>query len=158
MPSENYQRIKEAEKEHLRKLKKLKEAARQLARQKRLSQAVDNITSGPRETLDTHEALMEQLAFETAQQEARLDIALENQQLDEPAAGTIAPDDLEEELLAERAKTLLRQMKQQMGVPDEEPGEAAPPARREEAASEAEPPENPPAAAERPEKTIGRMR
>ncbi|MDX1547617.1 MAG: hypothetical protein R3247_11545, partial [Rhodothermales bacterium] len=70
MSPEEYQRIKDAEKEHLRQLKKLKSAVRRLGRQQRLTQAVNDLTAGPQDALDTHRELVDQLAFETARQEA----------------------------------------------------------------------------------------
>lgn len=147
MSPEEFQRIKDAEKEHLRQLKKLKSAVRRLGRQQRLTQAVNDLTAGPQDALDTHSELVDQLAFETARQEARLEIALENQASEDDAAPE-PPEVLEEDLLKARAQTLVRQIKQQMGVPGGEDDAGAPPAPPERAA--------PAAPDTRPEKTLGR--
>ncbi len=167
MTPEEYQRIKEAEKEHLRALKKLKEAVHLLKRRQRVNQALSDMVGGSEATFDVHDEMVEKLALETAQQEARLEVALEGATLDETSsadADTEATparnqEALEAELLEARAKSLLRQIKQEMGTAEEPaPGPAAsksmgrqaPPARPEEHS-------DPPAAPERPDKTIGRM-
>jgi hypothetical protein len=108
MTPEEFKRIKEAEKDHLRKLNKLKQAARHLERQKKVSRAVGDMTSSIRETLDRHSELMDQVSMEAALNEARLEIALENADL----GGSKAPLESDEEVLKkERAKELIREMK-----------------------------------------------
>ena len=46
MTPEEYEKFKEAEKEHLRKLKALKQKTRQLRRQQSVNQALDNMVGG----------------------------------------------------------------------------------------------------------------
>ena len=151
MTPEEYQRIKEAEKAHLRKVKELKRAVRTLGRQQRLTKAVESLTGG-RAKLDENEALIEQLALDTARSEARLDIALEGASEAERAALEAAR---EEELRRLRAAELLRQMKQEIAGPQERAGD--PEVRAREAATQADPAEGKPEHP-LPEKTIGRMR
>jgi len=166
MTPEEYQRIKEAEKEHLRALKKLKETARLLERRKSVNSALGDMVGGAQHTQDVHDEMLNKLALETAQQEARLEIALENARLDEtsPAeASTRAPEALEEEMLKERANLLLKQMKLQMGIPPEEKtgtADQTPPASSQPSAksSSSPAPAKPSPPSDRPEKTIGRMR
>lgn len=119
MTPEEFQRLKEAEKAHLRSLQKLKEAARQLRRQQSLTQAVENIVEGPRRVLDEQEALLEQLALDTARSEARLDMAMETLPAETPPA--LSDEEAEEALRAQRAQALLRQLKQEMGAPEAPP-------------------------------------
>ena len=55
MTPEEYKQFKEAEKEHLRALKKLKEQARQAQRLKSVNQALTNMVGGARATFDRSE-------------------------------------------------------------------------------------------------------
>lgn len=181
MTPEEYQRIKEAEKEHLRKLRELKSAVRLLRRRTSVNKALGDMATGPQTARDVHEEMVEKLAIETAQQEARMEIALENAQL-EAAEDTAAPtparsaEELEEEMLKERAKSLLKQIKMEMGTPPDEPvapSSAATPKERIATpevpkadktlgrpvpAARPEPDKDGPAEADTPEKTIGRMK
>ncbi len=170
MTPEEYKQFKEAEKEHLRALKKLKEQARQAQRLKSVNQALANMVGGAEASFDVHEEMVDKLAMETARHEARLEIAMENTALEENARSqrpTRSQEELEEELLKERAKTLLEQMKLQMGMataPEETPSKTLskhavpkrPSAETETPASEATEKLSPPV--DRPEKTIGRMK
>ncbi|MFQ5570471.1 MAG: hypothetical protein ACE5G0_12390 [Rhodothermales bacterium] len=168
MTPEEYQRIKEAEKEHLRALKKLKQTAHLLQRRKSVNQALENMVSGSEDAFDTHQEMLDKLTIETARQEARLEIALENAALEDeskpadqqaslPVAPIRSPEELDEELLKERAKTLIRQMKIQMGNPASSVAETPPPSDRRTDPASPEKPDTPPPA-DRPEKTIGRMK
>ena len=77
MTPEEYQRIKEAEKEHLRKLQLLKKKLREVERQKSVSKALENMTKAPGDDiLQTHDEMIDRLAMDTVQQEARLEMAL----------------------------------------------------------------------------------
>ena len=170
MSPEEYQRYKDAEKAHLRKLKELKKAVHTLERQKAVTQATEKVAEG-HNLLEKQKDLVDELAFETAQHEARLDVALEGANEAEKEADM---EMLEEELQRERAQALVRQLKRQMGGEDEplEPQPTRASVERDPATSPAAPP--PPAAEDdagartasrhptkgrpdRPEKTIGRM-
>ena len=115
MSPEEFNRIKEAEKEHLRKLKALKQAAGRLQRQKSIAQALGNMTQEAQQKLEANEAMVEKLAWETAEQEARMEIALESAKAapDEPATPKPSPAETEEALRKARAEELVRQMKQE---------------------------------------------
>lgn len=158
MTPEEYQRIKEAEKEHLRQLKKLKEAVRLLKRRQAVNQALEEMATGAHDSFDVHEEMVDKLALETARHEAHLEIALEeaahkdDAEAPAPARATETPEALEEDLLKERAKTLLRQMKQQMGTPDA-PRSSPAPNQPSESTEHPTPPEQ-----DLPEKTLGRMK
>ncbi|MCZ6706276.1 MAG: hypothetical protein O6942_10285, partial [Bacteroidetes bacterium] len=108
MKPKEFERIKKAEKEHLRKLKKLKDAHRQLERQKKMTDAVSEMTTSMREKLDVHDDMMERITTESALNEARLEIALESSKNAEFEAQEMKD---EQELTRAKAKELVRQMK-----------------------------------------------
>ena len=130
MTPEEYQRIKEAEKEHLKAVKKLKAQLRQVEKKGKagtkktsLEQAMDEIENAPGgEILDTHEEMIDRLAMDAIHQEARLELALSSQKDLEPAEPTETAAEPEanvqsdEELKQLRAKELVRKMKIQMGL------------------------------------------
>ena len=116
MSPEEFKRIKEAEKEHLRKLKALKQAAGRLQRQKSIAQALGNMTQEAQQKLDANEAMVEKLAWETAEQEARMEVALESAKETAPDASEApkpSPDETDEASRKARAEELVRQMKQE---------------------------------------------
>lgn len=153
MTPEEYQRLKEAEKEHLRKLKELKTAVRQLERQKRVGRAIEGITETPRNLLDENASLVEQLALETARSEAKLDIALETaaeKDASRPAESAAEQDArYEEDLRKERARQLLQQLRDEVGS-----SSTSAPVAPKAADAKAPASDSPPL----PDKTIGRMK
>lgn len=169
MTPEEFQRYKEAEKAHLRKLKELKKAVHTLERQKTLRSAVEKVADG-QNLLDKQKDLVDELALDTARHEARLDIALESSA---DAENEARSEMLEEELQRERAQALVRQLKREMGndaTGTETPERQRPAAeqpdptvrRRSEGSTNAMEDriaaENPTEGRDdRPEKTIGRM-
>lgn len=144
MTSEEYERLKEAEKAHLRKLKELKQAVREAERKRSISQVVGDMATESRDLLESNTKLADELAFQTARSEARLEMALEEE---------LEKARKEEEAL--RARRLIEEMKSEF-QPEETTTERA--EKKEDKASgtvEKDPvstPEQP------PEKTIGRMR
>lgn len=162
MTPEEYQRLKEEEKAHLRKLKELKQAVRFLERQKKISSELEQMSRASEDALQQQTDAVERLALETALQEARLDIALEGADPD-PAPSDEA---LEQELRAARAHALVEQMKHSMSDSDEtesedesvESGEAGSVTHHSPRRTGVGDSESPPATSQpRPEKTIGRM-
>lgn len=109
MTSEEFEKIKEAEKTHLRKLKQLKDAVRVLERQKKISGAVTDMTSSIEEKMDEHRQAVERVALDAARAEARLEMALEA--ADDDVERRSREIDDEETLRKHRAKELIRQMK-----------------------------------------------
>ena len=151
MTPEEYERLKEAEKEHLRKMRQLKRAVHELERQKKVSNAVRDMTEEPRRLLDEQEELVDRIAMEAAHAEARLDIALESADLkaeSEPALPT--PEESDEELRRARARELVRRMQAEAPA---EPARSEP-AKQSPDESGGEKPDRPPL----PDKTIGRMK
>ena len=114
MTPEEYKRIKEAEKEHLRKLKKLKEAHRQLERQQKVTKAVTDMTSSISEKMDVHDDMMSQIATESAINEARLEMAIESRESEDLETQSLE-DELE--LAKVKARELIRQLKAEEGAP-----------------------------------------
>lgn len=161
MTREEFERIKNAEKEHLRALRKLKETVRGLERQKSVNNALTDLASSTGSILDEHTALVEKLSQETALQEARFEVALESVESDEAAAKRQELQDeadlakLEEERQQGRARDLVNQVKIQMGSPDAG-------GRRPEGTPARDRPRSGDAGAKSddpmPDKTIGKMR
>ena len=92
MTPEEYQRIKEAEKQHLQAIKKLKAKLRQVEqrsgsgkKKNSLQKALDEIENAPgQDILDTHEEMIDRLAMDAIHQEARLELALSSEKDMEP--------------------------------------------------------------------------
>ncbi|SHL08807.1 hypothetical protein [Rhodothermus profundi] len=131
MHPEDYQRLKEAEKEHLRALRQLKQAVRMLRRRRAIDEALARLERQTEKTLTAHDEALARLALETAYQEARLELAL---------AGRVPPsaEEVDPVQTRRRAQELLRQL-------------------REETETSAAP-DSSPQSKERPEKTLGRLR
>lgn len=159
MTPEEFERIKEAEKEHLRALKKLKKAVRGLERSKSIAQSVTKMSSSSQSALETHENMVDKLALETAHYEARLDVALESaKEHQERDAADEALGQADAELQKERARSLVEQLREEMAVPEPDAGEAvaeSPGPRRSESDEQDDDAED---TGPLPEKTIGRMR
>ena len=116
MTPEEYERFKDAEKQHLRKLKELKKAVGKLEREKSIRTAFENVSAGPADMLGRQKDLVDRLAMETAQHEARLEVALESS---EEEAREAQAAGLEEELQRDRAQALVRQLKRELQEGDE---------------------------------------
>jgi hypothetical protein len=115
MTPEEYQRIKEKEKEHLRALKQLKQTARVLERQRSINRALQDMEAGAQQARETHEELLDRLTLETAMNEARLEVALDAV---EEAAPASSPEALEAELQVARARQLIDTLKRQAAAAD----------------------------------------
>ena len=109
MTPEEFEKIKQAEKEHLRKVRKLKNTVRQLERQKKISGAISDMTSSMTEKFDVHDDMVQRLAIDNALNEARLEIALEqSEEADKKAQ--LARD--EEDLAQLQARQVVGQMRE----------------------------------------------
>lgn len=144
MTPDEYERLKEAEKEHLRKIRKLKDLAKQAERRNRVSGAVGEMASSLESLLDEHREMTDRLTRDAALQEARLEISLEAAEARAEAADLQAAD--EETLASLRAKETVARMK---GTSPDAPEKT--PEKTPEKAPEKPPPPM-------PEKTIGRMK
>ncbi len=160
MKREEFERIKKAEKEHLRKLKKLKEVHRQLERQKKVTKAITDMTSSVQEKFDVHADLMDQIASESALNEARLEIAMESSEKADREAQALRD---ETDLAKLKARERIRKMRAETegSVPaetegsDESTGRAASADVNTKASSPSSEEDSKP---DLPEKTIGRMK
>lgn len=155
MTPEEYERFKEAEKAHLRKLKELKQQHHQLQRKAKVTRAVTDMAEGINGLYDEHNEMVERLQRDTIHSEARMEVALDNLSADDAALEQLDAAELEADqtLRKARAQELIRQMKAAEGGDTD-----AAPARRAEdsGASNETPPATP--SSDLPEKTIGRMR
>lgn len=108
MTPEEFERLKASEKEHLKKLKELKGAVRILERQRKIQSALNEMTEASSDVLQTQADMVERLAMETAEQEARLEVALDSV-ADQPAG--VSDEALEEELRQARARALVERLR-----------------------------------------------
>jgi hypothetical protein len=152
MTPEEFERLKEQEKAHLRQLRDLKQQHRDVQRKKSIFDALRSLT---RPDIDeTHDEQVGKVMQDAAMSEARLDLAMESAE----AAARAEQDAKElEELRKAQAEALVRQMKGELGVPA--PPDAPAPAGEEKTIGRAGADENRLAdEPERPAKSIGRQR
>ncbi|MEO1075173.1 MAG: hypothetical protein AAFX41_04295 [Bacteroidota bacterium] len=124
MDKKEFERIKAEEKEHLRKLRALKQQHRGVSRQKKV---LDALNAMQRPDLDaTYEEAMRGLTEDAAMTEARLEIAMEDSQARAPQPEALTEAD-REKLRKDEAAALIRQMKAEMGTPSSEMTPAAEP-------------------------------
>ncbi len=157
MTQDEFDRIKEEEKAHLRDIRRLKKMAREMKAKRSVQAALDRMLRGSREVLDTHDEMIRKLALETARNEARLDVALETESSRDPSP---------EAGVEERARTLLERMRTPTPQTDDERTRGEHDARRDEAETkEAEQndktlgqKQNKSSSSSPPRKTLGRQR
>ena len=118
MTDEEFQRIKEAEKERLRARKRMKAALDQTSRSRSIQSAVARMAKGARSVLQRASDTLDRLLEETARSEAKLEVALD--EAGETSSTAPLDDPLEDDRLAEedrkaRADAFVRQMKQAQG-------------------------------------------
>lgn len=143
MTDDEFERIKEAEKDRLRAKQRFQKTMKTLKRQNKVQSTVRQMRAAANRLLRDNDDLVDRVRSWTARQAARLEVAL--------APEEETPDDelaeAEEELRAARADELVRQYK------------AATADRSHPSTDEERPPdEDAPADESMPEKTIGRMR
>lgn len=159
MSPEEFDRLKEQHKAHLREMKRLKGLAHEAGRKGRLAQALENIAASVSPDA-TYDEMLDKLNRDTALAEARFEVAQEQarspQAEADDALARAADEEAREAALArDRARSLVEQIKGQMGgpLPDAPPATDAAPKTlgrtRPESGGDAP-------AAERPDKTLGR--
>jgi hypothetical protein len=144
MTEYEFERIKEAEKNHLRSKKRLQRTLEALKQRDEVQSVVQRMKQGAQRLLDETESVVDSLRRSVAQREARFEVALNDEQ--------VGNEDLyeEEEILREkRAEALVRRMKA------EEEASSRPHSSPDVDASEDEDSKESPY--EGPDKTIGRM-
>lgn len=114
MTDEEYQRLKEAEKEHLQAKKKLQETLQALQRKQGVREAVNRMARSAQGALDRASDLISKLTAETARDEARLDVATDA--TDDVSSGDADIEAFEAKRRAEHARMLVRQMKQSQAL------------------------------------------
>jgi hypothetical protein len=165
--NDEFERLKETEKAHLRKLKELKQMLQGVRRLNTTRSTLDEMSSESKRLLDENTSLVEGFTQDAALQDARMDIALSAEQERNAAADLEAR---EEELRRLKAHELVRQMKSQLGTAG--PAQASPSSAQKESGDtrtlsdktigRPQKPDQPsdatPDADAGMEKTIGRMR
>ena len=146
MTDEEFQRLKEAEKKHLRAKKRLQRTLKALKQRNEVQGVMQRMKQGAARLLDETESLVDSLRRSVAQDQARVEGTLQDE--------IVEDEDLhaaEEELREERAEELVRRMKaeeQASSRPDPSvlSGEASPDSDGTDDSEE-----------RGPDKTIGRM-
>ena len=114
MTPEEYQKVKEAEKAHLRKLKELKKTHAQLSRKARITNAVTDMAESVQSLYDEHRTMVDRLEMDAISSEARLDVAMDGLEGDSSVQEALDAAQLEadqEVIKRARAKSLIEQMK-----------------------------------------------
>jgi len=117
MTNEEFERLKAAEKEHLRAKKKLQATLKSLRRKQKVRSTVDRLAKSAQSALDRASDLIGQLTNETAHDEARLEMALDDERRDDESSAGPDVEAYETKQDADRARELVRKMKQQQRVP-----------------------------------------
>ena len=141
MTDEEFERLKEAEKEHLREKKRLRKQLAALKKRKRAQGLVQKMKQGAQRLLEETGSLVDTLRSQVARNEAQLEVAINDEN---------AVDDLheaEEELREERAEQVVQQYKVASDSVSSRP-----------ATGEKEGSDDRSSSPDGPEKTIGRMR
>jgi len=152
MTDEEFQRLKEEEKKHLRAKKRLQRTLKALKQRNEAQGVVQRMKRGAARLLDETESLVDSLRRAVAQDQARFEVALDDEM-------TEAEDlhEAEEALREERAEALVRRMKAE----EEMSSRSRPSISEDDEASEGQPEDAPtqdgPDNTDGPDKTIGRM-
>jgi len=150
MKREDFERLKEEEKKHLREIRALKQRLKEAQRMQRIGRALHDLESAG--DLEGFERSLEDVERRALEQEARLDMAIESAGSEPP---TELPEVDEEALKLARAADFIRRMKVSLAEGEPAPEPAAPTVddgTREEGADLPSDEES-----EDFEKTIGRM-
>ena len=168
MTPEEYQKLKEAEKAHLRKIRELKKAQRSSSRKASVTNAVTGMASKMEELFSEHGEMVERLQMDSAMSEARMEVALDSVEANDSVSEAQDAAELaaaEAELKRSRARDLINQMKQSDLKSSDSPASASGSAKNSTEGStegSTKGPENTEGASEKetslPEKTIGRMK
>ena len=162
MTPEEFERFKEAEKDHLRKIRELKKANKQFVQQSKITRAVTDMATGMNELYDEHQEMVDRLQMGTLQNEARMEVALDSVDSDsikEAEDAAVLEADAEA-IKKARAQELIRQMKLE-GSPTSKAAPTSPSEPKSSQPSGRTPLEEKPkptTSSDLPEKTIGRMK
>ena len=136
MSPEEYERIKEQEKAHLREMKRLREQVADAQRKGRLASALGGIAGALSHGDDERGELVRKLQQDTALSEARMEMALEGQAERQQAADAAAERarleaeaaKLEKEAEALRARDTVARLRAEMGLDTPASAAGTPPA------------------------------
>ncbi len=117
MTNEEFERLKAAEKEHLRTKKKLQATLKSLRRKQNIRSTVDRLAKSAQSALDRASDLIGQLTNESARGEARLEMALDDELHDDKPSADPDVEAYEAKQDTARARQLVRTMKQMQRVP-----------------------------------------
>ncbi|NNF57166.1 MAG: hypothetical protein HKN04_02900 [Rhodothermaceae bacterium] len=113
MTPEEFERLKEAEKAHLRQLRALKQQHRETVRKKGVLDALKGMIRPDLD--DVHDEMVNKLTFKNIESEARFEVAMEESGLTEQALQKAAEDEAaREELRKAEADSLVQQFKQEL--------------------------------------------
>jgi hypothetical protein len=119
MDKDEFERIKQEEKDHLRKLRALKQQHSDVQRRVRIAGAVNSMRDP--ELDRTHDAFVRKLDEANALQEARFEIAMESAGLDKMP--DVTDPQVAEEIRKSEAAAIVEQMRRELG---ESPGSKGP--------------------------------
>ncbi|SMO95441.1 hypothetical protein [Gracilimonas mengyeensis] len=109
------ERLKEEYKDHYRRIKEAKEKLRRAEQKGKISQAVQNMNAD--NLLESVDEFLGKVREKVTHVEARLDVAMDNLEDEDTAAGQkVKQEELDEELKKQRAKQTLKQVKAEMGM------------------------------------------
>lgn len=146
MTEEEYQRIKEAEKERLRARKKLRALKKRSTQANTIQSALQRVKRGAETLLQRSSDLIDRLTHETAREEARLEMALDASTDEDPSTEARTLEDADREA---RAEALVQQLKMTAATRPVPSDASSPSASDENDQRDADD--------TLPEKTIGRM-
>jgi hypothetical protein len=164
MTPEEFERFKEAEKAHLRKIRELKKASKQFVQQSKISRAVTDMATGMNELYDEHREMVDRLQMGTLQNEARMEVALDSVDMDSvtEAQDAAALEADMEAIKKARAQELIRQMKMEGSSSTDSsakaPAQSAPVQNAPLGRTPLTEKPKPTTSSDLPEKTIGRMK
>ena len=113
MTPEEFERLKEAEKQHLRQLRALKQQHREAVRKKGLFDALKGLVRPDLD--DVHDEMMDKLSMSNIESEARFEVAMEESGMNEQALQRAAEEEAAREALRKaEAESLVQQFKQEL--------------------------------------------
>lgn len=139
MTDDEFERLKEAEKQHLREKKQMRRTFDALKRRNRAEGILQKMKHGAQRLLEETESLVDTLRSQVARNEAELEVAIDDEDWEDDL------QEAEEELRKERAESLVQQYK----------AASTPTSARSASEEEGDPDEV--SSPDGPDKTIGRM-
>lgn len=109
------ERLKEEYKEHYKRIREAKQRLGEVEQKGKISQAVKNMNAD--NLLESVDEFLGKVREKVTHVEARLDVAMDNLEDENTAAGSkLKDEELDEELKRQRAKQTLKQVKAEMGM------------------------------------------